>query len=167
MVMELVLGEGGYYPGDHDFFIALMNVLRDAGVPVLIDEIQTFGRTTAPFAFQHFGLDEHVQVVTVGKITQLCATLFAADFKPPPGLISQTFTASTSAIFGAAAILERLSRCDLFGPDGRVARLSSRFVKRLEAMAARHPRWLKGPFGFGAMIAFTPALTAATPRPAT
>src|SRR6185503_8833939 len=79
-----------------------------------------------------------------------CATLFTEEFKPQPGLISQTFTGSTSAIFAARYILKTLLAGDFFGPDGRIARFRNRFVSRLESMPG-----IKGPFGYGAMIAFT------------
>lgn len=156
MIFELILGEGGYYPGSHDFFAALMTVLREHDVATLVDEIQTFGRTTQPFAFQHFELDEYVDVVTVGKLTQVCATLFGDAYRPPPGLISQTFTGSGSAIAAALRLLEYMETQGFFGAEGRVMRLSSAFVRRLRAMAEAHPDLLRGPFGLGAMIAFTP-----------
>ena len=107
MCMELVQGEGGYWAGERPFFMALIEVLKQAGVAVWFDEVQTFGRTTSPFAFQTFGLHEHADVVTVGKLTQVCATLFTDDYKPKPGLISQTFTAATAAIAAGRAILRR------------------------------------------------------------
>jgi acetylornithine aminotransferase len=155
MHMELIIGEGGYLPGDREFFVALMETLKSAGVAIFVDEIQTFGRTTEPFAFQHFGLDAFVDVVTVGKLTQVCATLFSTDYKPQPGLVSQTFTGSTSSIFAARYILDTLLNGGYFGKDGRIARLSTRFVDRLKAIAQRHPDWLRGPFGAGAMVAMT------------
>jgi len=31
-----------------------------------------------------------------------------------------------------------------------------RFVEHFKAIAARHPGWIKGPFGIGGMIAFAP-----------
>ncbi|MFT5303898.1 MAG: 4-aminobutyrate aminotransferase-like enzyme, partial [Mariniblastus sp.] len=86
--MELVQGEGGYYPGSTDFFKALIEVAKEHGVAVIADEVQTFCRTTRPYAFQHFGLDKLVDIVTIGKISQVCATLFSDDYKPKPGLIS-------------------------------------------------------------------------------
>ena len=67
MMFELIQGEGGYYPGTREFFVALMDVLKKNQVAVFIDEIQTFGRTSELFAFQYFGLDKYVDVVTVGK----------------------------------------------------------------------------------------------------
>ncbi|MDP6060148.1 MAG: aminotransferase class III-fold pyridoxal phosphate-dependent enzyme [Pirellulaceae bacterium] len=154
--MGLVLGEGGIYPGGHDFLVALMQVLANAGGTIFVDEIQTFGRTTAPFAYQYFDLDQYVQVATVGGMMPLCATLFTGEFKPDPGLISQTFTASNSTLGVAQTVLDALCNGDFFGPDGRVARLAKRLVNRLESIAACHPEWVRGSFGLGAMVAFTP-----------
>jgi acetylornithine aminotransferase len=157
MVFELVQGEGGFRRGDRDYFLALMDTLRRHGVAVFIDEIQTFGRTTRWFAFQHFGLERYVDVVTIGKMTQVCATLFSGRLKPRPGLVSQTFTASTSAILAGAAILDRLGAGEFFGENGRIARIHARFADHFERIAERNARRF-GPgvhgWGLGGMIAF-------------
>jgi 4-aminobutyrate aminotransferase-like enzyme len=155
MAFELVQGEGGFYPGETDFFKALMEACRENGLAVLVDEIQTFGRTTELFAFQYYGLDKLVDVVTIGKLTQVCATLFVEDFKPRPGLLSQTFTGSSSAIAAARVIVKGLLEGDFFGPDGRIARFHDHFVKQLLQINKRHPGLITGPFGIGAMLAFT------------
>jgi 4-aminobutyrate aminotransferase-like enzyme len=154
MCMELIQGEGGYYAGDAAFFAALVDVLKAANIPLWVDEVQTFGRTSEPFAFQTFGLHSAVDVVTIGKLTQVCATFFTDAMKPRPGLISQTFTGSTSAMFAARAIIEQMMAGDFFRPNGRIARLHRLFVDRLQQIATRHPTWVRGPFGMGAMIAF-------------
>jgi len=156
MIFELVQGEGGYYPGDHAFFAALTRRLRDAGVAIWFDEIQTFGRTSEPFAFQHFGLDAYADLVTVGKSLQMCATLFRSDYRPPPGLVSQTFTGSTASIAAARYVIERFRDGDLFGPQGRVMALFRTFVTGFDAIRTRHPNWLAPPYGLGAMVACTP-----------
>jgi len=156
MIFELVLGEGGFYPGSQCFFVPLMETLQENGVAIMVDEIQTFGRTTELFAFQHFGLDKFVDVVTVGKSLQVCATLFTDEFNPEPGLLSQTFTGSTSSIFAARLILKGLTEEGFLGPQGRIAALSEHFVNRLKQIRSRRPDLVSGPFGIGAMIAFTP-----------
>ena len=154
MCFELIQGEGGYYPGNTDFFRAIIDVLKENNIAVWFDEIQTFGRTSQPFAFQHFDLDPYVDVLSVGKLTQVCATLFTDAFKPKPGLISQTFTGSTSAIFAASAILNVMEQEKLFGENGKIDRLHKQFVKRMEKIAASHPDWIKGPWGaWPAMLA--------------
>ncbi len=156
MIFELILGEGGFYAGSRDFFTALMNILKKHHVAILVDEIQTFSRTTELFAFQHFGLDEYVDVVTVGKSAQVCATLFKEELNPRPGLLSQTFISSTSALFAAKVIIRGLVEGGYFGPDGKIARLHDHFEKHLTRIGELHPGLVNGPYGIGAMIAFTP-----------
>lgn len=155
MCFELILGEGGFYPGHRDFFLPLMEILKKHEIPVLIDEVQTFARTTEPFAFQHFGLDAFVDAVWIGKASQACATLFTDEMNPKPGLISQTYTASTTAIAAGHYILTTLMTGGFFGAGGRIARLHEEFKSRLNALASKYPKRLSGPFGMGAMIGFT------------
>lgn len=156
MWMELIQGEGGFNAGTREFFLPILDLLKANGVAVWFDEIQTFARTTRPFAFQHFGLDAYVDLLTVGKITQVCATLFTDAYTPKPGLVSQTFTASTSAILAAQAILDHLKAGNYFGEGGRIMQVRRRVQGHLDRIAAAHPDWIKGPYGQGAMIAFTP-----------
>lgn len=154
--MELVQGEGGYYPGDTKFFKALIQVAKENGIAVIADEVQSFCRTTRPFAFQHFELDQDVDLVTIGKISQVCATLFTDAYKPKPGLISQTFTGSTWAIYAAHAIVNGLIESGNFGPQGRNVELHNHFVAGLKKIAAKHPGSISGPHGIGGMVALTP-----------
>ncbi|MAE60132.1 MAG: acetylornithine aminotransferase [Planctomycetaceae bacterium] len=154
MCFEVVQGEGGYHVGDRDFFLALIDILKQHNVAVMIDEVQTFGRLHALFGFQHFGLDQHVDVVTIGKLSQVCATLFTDEFRPRPGLISQTFTGATASIHAGRAILRLLESGDYFGDAGRIAAVHHRFVDRFNQIAADHPNWIRGPHGLGGMIAF-------------
>ena len=156
MIFELVQGEGGFIPGTREFFTALMEVLKESGVAVMVDEIQTFGRTTELFAYQLFELDRFIDVVTIGKLSQVCATLFTDELKPGPGLLSQTFTGCTSAFFTAQVIITSLMEDGYLGPDGTIARLHEHMVRRLTEITERHPDLIEGPFGIGAMIVFTP-----------
>ena len=154
--LELIQGEGGYYPGQKQFFQKLMTAARENGVAVIADEVQTFGRTSRPYAFQHFGVDDLVDIVTVGKITQVCATLFTDQYAPQPGLISQTFTGSNMTILAANAILQGLVDAGNFGNDGKNMSLHKHFADRLTELSKKHPGCISGPFGIGGMVAFTP-----------
>ena len=49
--MELIQGEGGYYPGETRFFRSLINLAHKNNIAFIADEVQTFGRTSRPFAF--------------------------------------------------------------------------------------------------------------------
>ncbi|MEW4564492.1 aminotransferase class III-fold pyridoxal phosphate-dependent enzyme [Bremerella sp. JC770] len=155
-IMELVQGEGGYYSAPREFFVQLCQRLRGLEVPIFFDEIQTFGRTHAPFAFQMLELDEFADVVTIGKMSQICATFFRKELNPKPGLLSQTFTSSTTAIVAARWILRKMIDGDYYGPDGRIAEIHQRFVARFEAIHAQAPDRISGPWGIGGMVAFTP-----------
>ena len=154
--MELVQGEGGYYPGDQKFFEALIEVAREHNIAVIADEVQTFARTTRAFAFQHFGLDQLVDIVTIGKFSQLCATLFTDEYIPKPGLVSQTFTGSTGAIFSSYAMLKGLIDNGHFGENGRNVQLHNYFVSGLKRVADKYPNSISGPHGIGGMVALTP-----------
>jgi acetylornithine aminotransferase len=156
MMMELIQGEGGYYAAPREFLVGLCQALRTAQVPIFFDEIQTFGRTSRAFAFQHFELEEFADVVTVGKLLQVCATLFSDRFVPQPGLISQTFTGSTSSIHAALRILQRLETPEFSGPQARQLQIQQRFARHFEQLQAKHPGCIAGPWGLGSMIAFTP-----------
>lgn len=140
-VMELVQGEGGFVPGDRDFFKALMDVCKDAGVPIWADEIQTFGRLPSMFAFEHYGLGEYVDVCSVGKMTQACATLFTPEFNPRPGLLSGTFTGEGVSFRVGRRVIERLRDGGHFGADGRNARHHALFAQHARALVARRPEW--------------------------
>lgn len=154
--MELIQGEGGYYPGHRDFFLALINELKEQNCAVIADEVQTFSRTSEPFATQYFKLEDHVDIVTVGKITQVCATIFKADYNPQPGLISQTFTGSTWSINAAQTIITGLIKRGNFGPDGLNLRRHQHFAEHLQRIGEKYPGTISGPFGIGGMVAFTP-----------
>lgn len=155
VMFEVIQGEGGYNAGHPDYFKAVMSRCKEHGLAVWVDEIQSFGRTSTPFAFQHYGLDEFVDVVSVGKMTQVCATLFTKDYNPKPGLISQTFTGASSQIFAARQVLKRLDESGVFGHDGLNMAYRDLFAKELEAIHQRHPDKLgAGFFGEGSMIGF-------------
>lgn len=155
-IMELVQGEGGYYSAPREYFAAICELLKKHQVPVFFDEIQTFGRTYALFAFQMLELDAYADVVTIGKMSQVCATFFRKELNPKPGLLSQTFTSSATAIASARWILRNLVEGDYYGPQGRIAEIHNRFVTRFEAIHTQAPDRIRGPWGIGGMLAFTP-----------
>jgi 4-aminobutyrate aminotransferase-like enzyme len=156
MCFELILGEAGAYPGSREFFIELLKILKEQQIAVFVDEVQSFGRTDRLFAFQHYGLEPYVDVVSCGKMLQACATLFRDDFKPRPGLISQTFTSATASIHAGTAILTSLIEEGFLGVQGKNMALRKTFVDHLQRLAHIYPEKLEGPFGHGLMIACTP-----------
>lgn len=155
MALELIQGEAGFYPGTEDFFTAILDLLKEKGVAILIDEIQTFGRSPELFAFQHYHLESYVDVITIGKTSQVCATLFKKEFKPKEGLLSQTYTSSTSAIYASKVIIKKLLKGNYYGKDGIISSLHKQITTHLERLSKTYPTLIEGPFGLGTMLAFT------------
>lgn len=173
-IFEMVQGEGGFNPGDRDFFKALIDVCKAHGIAVWDDEIQTFGRLPRMFAYEHFDLGEFVDVFCVGKMTQACATLWTEEFNPKSALLSGTFTGEGLSFRVGQRIIERLVAGTrdgaYYGNDGLFARHHAAFRQQVMALAARHPEWfpkvslhdsmemsgeqLVG--GLGGMMRFTP-----------
>lgn len=156
MCMELVQGEAGFWVGTTEFFKALIRVLKENSIVVIADEIQSFGRTEKLFAYQHFGLQDDIDIAIMGKLSQVCATLFKANMSPKPALLSQTFTASTSAIAASQYIFDHLTSGNFFGPHGKNAKVHAYFEAKLKELTRKYPNAIKGPYGIGAMVAFTP-----------
>lgn len=156
MCFELVQGEAGFFHGTREFFKTIMTILKENHIAVFADEVQSFARLPKLFAYQYYDLEPYIDIVSIGKLSQVCATLFTEEYKPRPGLLSQTFTGSTSAIKTSTVIINNLLNGGYFGENGKINQLHHHFAKQLEELSNRHPHLIKGPFGMGCMIAFTP-----------
>ena len=162
-IFELVQGEGGFNVGDRDFFKALMDVCRAAKIAIWDDEIQSFGRLPTMFAYDYFNLGQYVDVLCVGKMTQVCATLFSEEYNPQPGLLSGTFVGEGPSFRVGQRVIERLRDGQYYGEKGSIVRHHALFRQHAKALAAQHPEWFPvipeledicG--GAGGMMRFTP-----------
>ena len=67
LVLEPVLGEGGYVPAPAPFLRALREVCDQHGILLVLDEVQTgFGRTGKLFAFEHADITPDILVMAKG-----------------------------------------------------------------------------------------------------
>jgi 4-aminobutyrate aminotransferase-like enzyme len=165
-VMELVQGEGGFNVAPRDFFVPLLDICKEAGIPIWFDEIQTFGRTETMFRFEGLDLGQYADVITIGKMAQGCAALWRANLNPRPGLLSGTYLGSTAAMTVGATLIERLGSGDWYGSDGRNATLHGVFHRRATELIEAHPECFpevpgtNGPWpivgGIGGMMRLTP-----------
>jgi acetylornithine aminotransferase len=138
---ELLQGEGGFREAPRDYFVPLFDICRENNVGIWIDEIQTFGRTEQMFHFQHKDLGNYADVVTLGKMSQVCACLYTKDYNPKPGLLSATFVGSTVGLAVGKRMVERLRDGEYFGAGGRNARLQKAFRVHAKRLVDRHPDW--------------------------
>jgi len=156
-MFEPMQGEGGYKTAPRDFFVPLLETCKKEGIPVFMDEVQTFCRTTQFFAYQTLCLGEYVDVVSVAKSLQNAATLYTEEFNPKPGLISGTFSGSTVALKTGAAILNYLNTEGYMGHEGKVAKIHNNFIAMLDDLSKTTCKGLiSDPGGMGLMVAFTP-----------
>ncbi|MEM1164912.1 MAG: aminotransferase class III-fold pyridoxal phosphate-dependent enzyme [Planctomycetota bacterium] len=162
-IFELIQGEGGFNVAPTTFHRALMDVCKAHSVPVWDDEVQTFGRTTRMFACETLGVSDLVDVITVGKMSQVCAVLMSSDMNPRAGLLSGTFLGSSIGLQTGRAGLVRLAGGDHYGDDGLIARHHAEFRAGVQAIADRHPEWFPRTHeiddivgGLGGMCRFTP-----------
>ncbi len=143
-IFELVQGEGGFNVAPRDYHKALMDCCRAHGVAIWDDEIQSFGRTTQMFAYEHYDLGEYVDVFCVGKMTQACATLYTERYNPQAGLLSGTFTGASAEFAVGKRIIERLAEGGAeggyYGDDGRIARHHAAFCEQVKKLASKHPQ---------------------------
>ncbi len=162
-IFELVQGEGGFNTAPREFHEALMQRCKDHGIAVWDDEIQSFGRTESMFAYEMYDLGQYVDVFCVGKMTQACATLYTEAYNPRAGLLSGTFTGSTSDFTTGLRVLEMLDSGNYYGKDGSFARHHRSFVEQAQALIQRHPEWFPDALfckelvgGVGGMMKLTP-----------
>ncbi|MEZ4870897.1 MAG: aminotransferase class III-fold pyridoxal phosphate-dependent enzyme [Bdellovibrionales bacterium] len=154
---EPMQGEGGYNVAPREFFIPLLELCKEHGIPVWNDEIQTFCRTGQFFAYETLGIGEYIDVCTVAKTIQSGCTLYTDELNPQAGLIAGTFAGSSSALAAGLEILEIMDNEGYQGPEGKVQIIHNKFIGLLNELNETTCRGLlQDAGGLGLMCAVTP-----------
>jgi 4-aminobutyrate aminotransferase/(S)-3-amino-2-methylpropionate transaminase len=154
IIIEPVLGEGGFYIAPPSFLQRLRQFCDQHGIVLIADEIQTgFARTGRMFAIEHSGVEPDLMTIakSVAGGVPISAVIGKAAIMdaPPPGGLGGTFAGSP---LGCAAGLATL---DVIRDENLVERaraIGERMVTRLKAMQARLP-CIGDVRGLGAMVA--------------
>ena len=155
LMMELIQGEAGFVYGTPEYYRAVFDWARNKGIYIWVDEVQTFGRTHELFAFQMFGLDQYVDLVTIGKALQACGTLYTEELNPKPGLIAGTFNGSLVGLKAAQKTVRYLLESGYYGDKGRIRELERIFISKLRHLAQTTCKDKIGYIGgVGTMISF-------------
>ena len=138
VIIEPVLGEGGFVPAPPSFLQALRSYCSEHGMVLIFDEVQTgFGRTGAFFASQRLGVTPDLMTLAkgLGDGLPIAAVTGRADMMDAPGEggIGGTFGGNPLACAGALAV------ADLF-EHGSVASHSQVIETVLEGRLAE---WFK------------------------
>src|SRR5258706_2086449 len=167
VIVEPILGEGGFVTPPAEFYPTLGAICRKHGILLIADEVQTgFARTGAMFACERLGLEPDL-VVMAKSLTgglPMAAVTGRADIMDAPGVgqLGGTFGGNPAACEAALAVLDIIEKENLCA---RANALGERFRKRATKWQAR---WeLVGDVrGLGAMQALELVRSKTTREPA-
>lgn len=141
IIIEPVLGEGGFVPAPTDFMEALYAITREHGIVFIADEIQTgFGRTGPWFAMEHHcGVVPDLTLVakSLAGGLPLSGVVGRADVMDgvPPGGLGGTYGGNPLACAAALGVFEAFEQ-DRLLEQGR--HLGQRMRDGFEALAAKY-----------------------------
>jgi 4-aminobutyrate aminotransferase len=141
VMIEPVLGEGGYVPAPARFLHGLRDRCRDRGILFVADEVQTgFGRTGRMFAIEHHDLQPDVLVMAKGIASgfPVSAAGSSAELmrRWPTGSHGGTYGGNPMGCAAALATIDVLTEPGFLE---RAAAVGDRFRAGLDELAARHP----------------------------
>jgi acetylornithine/LysW-gamma-L-lysine aminotransferase len=145
VVVEIVQGEGGVFPGSAEYFQGLRQICTERGALLIIDEIQTgVGRTGCWLACQHHQLSP--DVVTLGKSIggglPLGVTAWRSELgKFKAGSHGSTFGGNPLACAAGRAVLQVMAGEKL--PE-RAAHLGDWLLAELQALSSDQVREVRG-----------------------
>jgi 4-aminobutyrate aminotransferase / (S)-3-amino-2-methylpropionate transaminase / 5-aminovalerate transaminase len=154
IVIEPVLGEGGFVVPTAGFLPSLVEICRERGIVFVADEVQTgFGRTGELFASKHFGIEPDLILTAkslgggfpLGAITGRAEIMDA----PGPGGLGGTFGGNPASCAAALAVLEEFADGKLLA---RARSLGEQFQRQAMAWQRQHA-FITDVRGVGAMQA--------------
>ena len=141
IIIEPVLGEGGFYAAPTELLKRLRSVCDTHGIVLIADEIQSgFGRTGRMFAIEHSGVEP--DLITIAKSVAGGVPLSAVTGKaaimdaPGPGGLGGTFAGSPLACAAGLAVLEVMREEQLLKRSQEIGRFLS---SRLKGLQGRFP----------------------------
>jgi len=157
IIIEPVLGEGGFYQAPTEFMRALRDLCDEHGIVFICDEIQSgFARTGKMFAVEYSGVE--ADIITVAKAIAGGFPISGVVGKASvmnalgPGGMGGTYggnPVACAAAHAAITVIEEENLCE------RSSEIGARMVERLEAIKARNDVAPIGDVrGLGAMVAF-------------
>jgi 4-aminobutyrate aminotransferase len=154
VIIEPVLGEGGYIVPPPDFLPRLRDITRQHGILFIADEVQTgFGRTGEMFAVRHWEVEPDILVMAKGIASGLPLSGILARQELMahwrPGTHGGTYGGNVVSCAAANATL------DVIEDEGLVDNARERgtqFLAGLRALGARHAA-IGDVRGLGLMVA--------------
>jgi 4-aminobutyrate aminotransferase len=135
IIVEPVIGEGGYIVPPPGFLPRLREIARQHGILLIADEVQTgFGRTGELFAVRHWDVEPDILVMAKGIASGLPLSGILARTELmdrfPPGTHGGTYGGNVVACAAALATL------DVIEGEGLVANARERGAQLLDGLRA-------------------------------
>ena len=167
IVMEPILGEGGFVVAPPDFVRGVRSLCDEHGIVFVVDEVQTgFGRTGRMWGVEHHGVEPDLMVVakSIAAGLPLSGVIGKAEImdSPPDSAIGGTYVGNPVAQAAALAVL------DVFEDEGLVERANAVGDTIRSRMLAWQERWhaIGDVRGLGAMLAIELVSDPVTKEPA-
>jgi 4-aminobutyrate aminotransferase len=153
MVIEPVLGEGGYVPAPPAFMKGLREICNRYGILLIFDEVQSgFGRTGKFFALEHSGVVPDILVMAKGLASGMPMSAIAA----PSALMARWTTGTHGGTYGGnpVAAAAASATIDVILEEGLLQNAEERGQQLRDSMEEMQIRW---PFmgdirGWGLMV---------------
>ncbi|AKS34955.1 aspartate aminotransferase family protein [Mycolicibacterium goodii] len=152
-LVEPVLGEGGYVPGNERFLAGLRERADAHGILLVIDEVQTgFGRTGKFWGGDHFDAKPDILVTAKGLASGFPLSGIAAS----SALMAKAWPGSQGGTYGANAVAcaAALATLDVIRDENLVANAAERgaqLKQALQTVADKHEQ-ITDVRGLGLMI---------------
>ncbi len=167
IVIEPVLGEGGFVVAPPEFLQGVRDICDEHGIVMVVDEVQTgFARTGRMFAIEHSGVEPDLLVVakSIAAGLPLSGVLGKAEIMDAPGEggVGGTYIGNPVALAAAGAVLDVIEEEGLVDRAGRIGEV---IRGRMQEWQRRHPQ-IGDVRGLGAMLAIELVEDPASKRPA-
>lgn len=141
VIVEVVQGEGGVIPADITWLQGLRRITEQAGVALIVDEIQSgFARTGKMFAFEHAGIVPDVLVLSkaIGGSLPLAVVVYREWLDTwGPGAHAGTFRGNQMAMAAGSAVLRYLREHDI---AGHATAMGERLSNHLRTLQRDYPQ---------------------------
>ena len=140
ILIEPILGEGGYVPAPEGFIKALRAICDEHGIMLIIDEVQTgFGRTGKMFCIEHDNVEPDILIMAKGIAGGMPLSGFVSrrdiTSKWLPGRHGSTFGGNPVSCAAALATIDVIQEEKLVE---RAAKLGDDIQKRFKKFAEKH-----------------------------
>ncbi|MGE5691310.1 MAG: 4-aminobutyrate--2-oxoglutarate transaminase [Pseudomonadota bacterium] len=167
IVIEPVLGEGGFVPAPREFLHGIRRICDEHGIVLVVDEVQTgFARTGRFFATEWYDIEPDLMTVakSIAAGLPLSGVIGKAEIMDAPhdSAVGGTYVGNPVAQAAALAVLDVIEEEGLVE---RSAEIGDRIRERMLAWQERHPQ-IGDVRGLGAMLALELVQEPATKEPA-